>query len=662
MIGSTGPLKKLGDAAIRRYQKHVSANLADDRDHHCPYTPSCSHYGQDAVKEYGLVEGSAMAFMRMMRCHGRAKGGYDPVIPKKDRNKPRKFHPAHLDYKYESAEKIFSYPSYLHPVSKGGVEMAKPKGIMGKIKHGLKSCVVGTTSALGGAAGAALFAAIGTPLGAYLGHKAGRNEIDDVNAKIAKTYSPESVYGFAKIENSLAKASYKINRFVKNKTGSETAAKVAGSIVGGPVGLAMGFAKSALKGAQIGSQYGRLFGINVTKANAPKEKAQIPTAKLEDVCTYFKDKTVFDVGNTQIAPVQDKEVVPSMTSFIQSAKESIDIDIFSIKSPEMANQLCKKAKQGVKIRVVTNLGGKLKIHQDRNKKVLKKMKDAGIDVRLYPVTRAVNQFNHSKMVIVDKKAALLGTRNWGYSYGKDDDKDTVFYFSGGTVKEARGIFEKDWGKCGGKPETVNPDDNNPSVNLFRSAPLSPKIYTELKHSIMDAQKTMDISAYWLSDKGVIKEVAKAKQRGVKVRVFMSNYPENKFADKYFIDHGVDFRVYDQKETKTEGNDYHRKIAVIDGKKVIMGSCDWTPQGFHLNNEVNMTAKDEKLASHMTKLFEEDWKNRSCETPKFKDKDKQLKGFKERLRKLSEKLPATLQKTGMILTSLFAVAKAKQGKV
>lgn len=72
-----------GNWAIKKYQKYVSGALADDRDYGCKYTPSCSHYGQDAVKEYGLGEGSVMAFMRMMRCHKNTEGGFDPVIPSK---------------------------------------------------------------------------------------------------------------------------------------------------------------------------------------------------------------------------------------------------------------------------------------------------------------------------------------------------------------------------------------------------------------------------------------------------------------------------------------------------------------------------------------------------------------------------------------------------
>jgi len=182
------PGSSFGNWAITKYQKYVSSALAEDRDYECKYTPSCSHYGQDAIKEYGIGEGSVMAFMRMMRCHKTAEGGYDPVIPKKDRDKKQDFEPAHMRYKYETAEQIFSYPSgKTQHVQKAEQSVEsnpsdKPHGIKGYIGHALKSCVKATATLAGGIAGAALFTAIGAPLGTYLGHKAGNNKIDDVNA------------------------------------------------------------------------------------------------------------------------------------------------------------------------------------------------------------------------------------------------------------------------------------------------------------------------------------------------------------------------------------------------------------------------------------------------------------------------------------------------
>jgi putative membrane protein insertion efficiency factor len=48
----------------------------------CRFTPTCSQYAVEAIKEYGAWRGSVMAIKRIGRCHPWRKGGFDPV-PKK---------------------------------------------------------------------------------------------------------------------------------------------------------------------------------------------------------------------------------------------------------------------------------------------------------------------------------------------------------------------------------------------------------------------------------------------------------------------------------------------------------------------------------------------------------------------------------------------------
>ena len=45
----------------------------------CPYCPTCSEYGLEAIEKYGALKGGAMAAWRILRCNPFSKGGYDPV-------------------------------------------------------------------------------------------------------------------------------------------------------------------------------------------------------------------------------------------------------------------------------------------------------------------------------------------------------------------------------------------------------------------------------------------------------------------------------------------------------------------------------------------------------------------------------------------------------
>ena len=68
-------MKKILIAIIKSYQKYFSPMKRTK----CPYVPSCSCYGLEAVEKHGAFMGGFLAFWRILRCNPFSKGGYDPV-------------------------------------------------------------------------------------------------------------------------------------------------------------------------------------------------------------------------------------------------------------------------------------------------------------------------------------------------------------------------------------------------------------------------------------------------------------------------------------------------------------------------------------------------------------------------------------------------------
>jgi uncharacterized protein len=61
---------------IRIYQYAISPILPANT---CRFTPTCSHYGMEAIRKYGALKGGRLTAKRFCRCHPWGGHGYDPV-------------------------------------------------------------------------------------------------------------------------------------------------------------------------------------------------------------------------------------------------------------------------------------------------------------------------------------------------------------------------------------------------------------------------------------------------------------------------------------------------------------------------------------------------------------------------------------------------------
>jgi uncharacterized protein len=64
----------------------------------CRFTPTCSVYALDAVREHGAVAGTILATKRICRCHPWGGCGHDPVPEKRPAKKAasgNSLHPVH---------------------------------------------------------------------------------------------------------------------------------------------------------------------------------------------------------------------------------------------------------------------------------------------------------------------------------------------------------------------------------------------------------------------------------------------------------------------------------------------------------------------------------------------------------------------------------------
>jgi putative membrane protein insertion efficiency factor len=83
MASTFSPISWLIIGLIRIYQLIISPLIGP----RCRFTPTCSQYTIEAIKLYGVVKGCWLGSKRLLKCHPLNDGGYDPVPPRKTKDR-----------------------------------------------------------------------------------------------------------------------------------------------------------------------------------------------------------------------------------------------------------------------------------------------------------------------------------------------------------------------------------------------------------------------------------------------------------------------------------------------------------------------------------------------------------------------------------------------
>ena len=68
-------MKKILLFLIKIYRLYISPLKSTK----CPYFPTCSQYGIEAIEKHGAFKGGLLTVWRILRCNPFSKGGYDSV-------------------------------------------------------------------------------------------------------------------------------------------------------------------------------------------------------------------------------------------------------------------------------------------------------------------------------------------------------------------------------------------------------------------------------------------------------------------------------------------------------------------------------------------------------------------------------------------------------
>lgn len=143
----------------------------------------------------------------------------------------------------------------------------------------------------------------------------------------------------------------------------------------------------------------------------------------------------------QISPVFSPDGGERILSLIDGAHDTIDIEVYVFTSKDAMRALERAKARGVAIRIIIERN----VMSGQNDATYRQLASQGFNVRY---ARSDVALTHSKFIIVDGKAVLVGSHNLSNAALYDNREASVIIRDIRTVAGFEGVFEEDWRLAG----------------------------------------------------------------------------------------------------------------------------------------------------------------------------------------------------------------------
>ena len=332
-------------------------------------------------------------------------------------------------------------------------------------------------------------------------------------------------------------------------------------------------------------------------------------------------------GNHVVDLENGEQIFPAMLEAIRSARRTITFETYIYWSGEIGKQfadaLSERARAGVKVHVVVDWVGSIKMEGD----LLTQMERSGVEVKHYRPLKwynlgRLNNRTHRKLLVVDGKVGFTGgvgiADQWsGHAQDPDHWRDLHFRVEGPAVAQFQAAFNDNWIKTTG--EVLNGDAYFPALtqaggmdaHLFIASPAGGSESMPLMYlmAIAAAEHSIDLqAAYFVPDELIMKALVAARHRGVRIRVLLPG----KHIDSATVRVASKAHWGELLLAGVEIHEYqptmmHNKLLIVDRNMVSVGSTNFDVRSFRLNDEASLNVYDAGFAERMTEVFEQDLK-------------------------------------------------------
>lgn len=287
-----------------------------------------------------------------------------------------------------------------------------------------------------------------------------------------------------------------------------------------------------------------------------------------------------------------EEPLEAVLSSIASAQRSIDLAIYNLTDPRVANALLRARENGVEVRIVME-------SDNLEREIPRRLLAAGIPIR----GDEQSSLMHNKFMVVDGVELLTGSANYTEN-GLGSDNNYLLRVADPRLAkvfldEFNSMFED--GQFGAEdlqPTGMNQFDVEGNTVEVLFSP-EDQVEDKLLALASEADSSIHFLAYTFTLDGLGQALLDKYAAGVDVRgVFEGDMLPGSTGTEYdrFRRAGMDIRL--------DGNPglMHEKLMIIDGEIVVIGSYNFTRAADERNDENLLVIQDSALAGRFEQEF------------------------------------------------------------
>ncbi|MBD1379701.1 cardiolipin synthase [Metabacillus arenae] len=330
--------------------------------------------------------------------------------------------------------------------------------------------------------------------------------------------------------------------------------------------------------------------------------------------------------------INGKDFYDQFYQDVSNSTSSIHILFYIIRDDAISHELFllleRKAKEGIEVRLMVDFIGASKM----KKKSIQMLRDAGVQFayshkpRFPFIFYTLQARNHRKITVIDGKIGYLGGFNIGEEYLGNDAKmgfwrDYHLKISGQGVKDLQSQFFLDWEKASKEKVEKKPlyfpllEEGSIPMNFLSS--YGRDLEEHFIEFIQKANRELFIcTPYFIPGKPLQKELIKAAQRGVKIKIMVPSRKDHPFVTEAAFPYYGPLLAAGCEIYRFYYGFYHVKTIIVDDQLCDIGTANFDKRSLFLNDEINCLIYSKSFISAVKQTVLDDMKDSEQLTMEF----------------------------------------------